>query len=126
MRSPAQTPPPLFGNRVGRKIKAPGGSFSRTWELISQYFESSAHDKSVADNFGIFGADRAIAIFSTTTVVVPAANSMAAPAAIAVFAFVHAIIFNAPLMRVKVEAEVVTPLASAMAVTVFASDTDTV
>src|SRR4051812_43620823 len=126
MRAFDQTPPPLFGNRVGRKMKTPDGSLSSTMELISQYFWSSAHDKSVADNFGIFGADCALAIFSTITVVVPAANNTVAPVRIAVFAFVHAIIFNAPLMRVKVEVEVVTPLASAMAVTVFARDTDTV
>src|ERR1035438_4767807 len=37
--------------------------------------------------------------------VVPAAKTTATPITIAVFAFVHAIIFNAPLMRVKVEVE---------------------
>ena len=55
----------------------------------------------------------------TTTVVVPAASSMPAPTTIAVFALVHAIIFNAPLMRVKVEVEAAAPLVIAMAVTAF-------
>ena len=39
------------------------------------------------------------------------------------FAFVHAIIFNAPLMRVKVELLAAAPFATAMAVTDFASAT---
>ena len=55
--------------------------------------------------------------------VVPMARMAAMPATTAVFAFVHAIIFNAPLMRVKVEVEAVAPLASATAVTVLASAT---
>ena len=46
---------------------------------------------------------------------------VAAPATTAVFAFVHAISFNAPLMRVRVEVEAVAPLANATAVAVFAS-----
>jgi hypothetical protein len=43
-----------------------------------------------------------------TTEVVPTASNKPMPTTIAVFAFVHAISFNAPLMRVKVE-----PLAAA-------------
>jgi hypothetical protein len=42
-------------------------------------------------------------IFLTVTVVVPAASNTHAPATITVFAFVHAIIFNAPWMRGEVE-----------------------
>jgi hypothetical protein len=42
---------------------------------------------------------------------------------ITVFTLVHTMIFNAPLMGVKVEVEAVAPLASAMAVTDFASAT---
>ena len=38
-----------------------------------------------------------------------------------VFAFVHAISFNAPLMRIKVEPLAAAPLAIATAVTDFAS-----
>src|SRR5689334_12243018 len=124
MRSPAQTPPPSRAKRVGRKIKTPGGNCSRTWELISQYLGSSAHDKSVADNLGILGTERASAIFSTTTVVVPAASNTPAVTAIVVFALVHAIIFNAPLMRVKVEAEALAPFARATTAAVLASDAE--
>ena len=50
-------------------------------------------------------------------------NKMRAPAMIVVFAFFQAIIFNAPLMRVKVEPLAAAPLASATAVTDFASAT---
>jgi hypothetical protein len=42
------------------------------------------------------------------TVVIPATSTYA-PTTIAIFAFVHAIIFNTPLMKVKVE-----PLAAAL------------
>jgi len=53
----------------------------------------------------------------------PLANNIAAPATIAVFALVHAIIFNAPLMRVKVELLAAAPLVIAAAVAAFASAT---
>ena len=54
---------------------------------------------------------------------VPAASNITTPAAITVFALVHAIIFNAPLIRVKVEVEAVAPFASATAVMVLANVT---
>src|ERR1700690_967757 len=54
--------------------------------------------------------------FSTTTTVVPVANNIVTPARTTVFAFVHAIIFNAPLMRVKVEPPAAAPLVTATAV----------
>jgi hypothetical protein len=49
-------------------------------------------------------------------VVVPAASNTLTPTTIAVFAFVHAISFKAPLMRVKVELLAAVPLAIAAAV----------
>ena len=49
-------------------------------------------------------------------IVVPAASNTLTPTTIAVFAFVHAIIFNAPWMRVKVELLAAVPLAIATAV----------
>src|SRR5471030_909219 len=58
-----------------------------------------------------------------TIAVVPVAKMTAATATTAVFALVHAIIFNAPLMRVRVEVEAVAPLAIATAVIDFASVT---
>ena len=54
----------------------------------------------------------------TTTVAVPVTSNVTAPATIAVFAFVHAIIFKTPFMRVEVEA--LAPFASAKVVAVFA------
>src|ERR1035438_7885098 len=51
--------------------------------------------------------------------VVPAARMAATPTIIAVFAFVHAISFNAPLTRVKVELEAVAPLVITTAVIDF-------
>src|ERR1017187_7289563 len=57
----------------------------------------------------------------TKVVVVLAAIMTATLTGTTVFAFVHAIIFNAPLMRVRVEPLAVAPLAIAMAVTAFAS-----
>ena len=59
----------------------------------------------------------------TATVVVPAANNTTAPVTIAVFTFVHAIIFNAPLMRVKVEMDAVAPFAIATTEIVLAKPT---
>ena len=56
----------------------------------------------------------------TTTVAVPVTSNVTAPATIAVFAFVHAIIFKTPLMRVKVGVEAVAPFASANVVADFA------
>jgi hypothetical protein len=56
----------------------------------------------------------------TTTVAVPATSNVATPATMAVFAFVHAIIFKTPLMRVKVGVEAVAPLANATVAAVFA------
>ena len=103
---------PLSENRVGLKIKA-GGFLSKTLVSDRQYLESFAQD-------GLL-VNEGFAIVLTATVVVPAASKTHALATITVFAFVHAIIFNAPLMRVKVETEAVVPLASAMAVAVFAS-----
>ena len=60
-------------------------------------------------------------MFLTTTVAVPVRSNVTAAATIAVFAFVHAIIFKTPFMRVEVEVEAVAPFASANAVAVFAS-----
>src|SRR5580698_2037554 len=57
-------------------------------------------------------SDLCLSIVLTVIVAVPMVSSAIAPPIIAVFAFVHAIIFNAPLMRVDVEADAVAPLAS--------------
>src|ERR1039457_3731782 len=109
---PRLTPPPPLGNRVGRKMKT-GGFLSRTRLSVRQYLVSLAQDGLLVNDVGITDF--------TTTVVVPAASNTPTPATIAVFAFVYAIILKAPLMRVKVEVEAAAPLASATAVTDFAS-----
>ena len=64
--------------------------------------------------------------FSTTTTVVPEAAITAATATAVVLAFVHAIIFNAPLMRVKVEPPAAAPLVTATAVMDLANATGAV
>src|ERR1043165_3391452 len=66
--------------------------------------------------------DDPISAFVTTTVVTPVATMTAAPT-IAVFAFIHAISFNAPFTRSKVELPTAAPLAAAAAVTVTARPT---
>ena len=57
---------------------------------------------------------------TTTTAVVPIPSSAIATPAMVVFVFVHAITFNAPFTRVKVEVEAAAPLASATAEMVLA------
>src|SRR5215472_1464688 len=57
---------------------------------------------------------------SITTPVVPVARITATPITATVFILVHAITFNAPLIRVNVDAEAVVPLVSATAEIVFA------
>jgi hypothetical protein len=64
---------------------------------------------------------RAVLIALTATVVVPAAINTTMLVTTAVLIFVHAIIFNAPLMRVKVEPLAAIPFVIATAVTDFAS-----
>jgi len=54
-------------------------------------------------------------------VVVPAAKITTAAATTAVFAFVHAIIFNAPLTKARVEPPAAAPLVIATAEIVLAS-----
>src|SRR5208283_1513592 len=66
-----------------------------------------------------FGSGRFIALITIVPVV--AAKTTATPTTIVVFAFVHAIIFKAPLMRVKVEPLAAAPLVIATAVAIFAS-----
>src|ERR1039458_10051347 len=80
--------PPFVGlkYRVGRMIRT-GGAFRR-FSLLSSQNDSFTEGETT---------------FSTTTTVVPVANNTAAPATTMAFAFVHAISFNAPLMRVQVE-----------------------
>src|SRR4051812_658955 len=56
----------------------------------------------------------------TTTVAVPATTT-APPATIAIFAFVHAITFNAPFTRTEMDPLAARPFAAAMAVTDFAN-----
>ena len=56
----------------------------------------------------------------TATIAVAPTSATTIPVTMEVFAFDHAIIFKAPLMRVKVEAEAVAPLTIATAVTDFA------
>ena len=60
---------------------------------------------------------------SIKKVVVPTASSRTAPATMADCALDNAIIFKAPLKRVRVEIDAMPPLASATAVTDFASAT---
>src|SRR5579862_1303619 len=60
---------------------------------------------------------------ATSVVVAPVVKRIAAPMTTAVFALVHAIIFNAPLMRLRVEVEAVASLAKTTALAVFASST---
>ena len=55
--------------------------------------------------------------------VVPATRITAAPTASAIFIFVQAISFNAPLLRVKVDPPAAAPLVMATDVTIFANDT---
>jgi hypothetical protein len=62
----------------------------------------------------------------TTIVVVPAARITAAAATTAVFAFVHAIIFNAPFTKARVDPPAAAPLAAATAEIVLASATGAV
>ena len=57
-----------------------------------------------------------LAAIVITVVVTPTDSNTHTPTAIAVFALVHAISFNAPFARVKVEVEVAAPLASATVV----------
>ena len=59
----------------------------------------------------------------TATVALPAASSTPTPTNTAVFILVQAIIFNAPLVRVKVEVPAATPFAAATAEIVCASPT---
>src|ERR1017187_2038934 len=95
-----------------------GGSLRNRSELNGIHqLGSSAQDESGDDGALKNGS------LSDTTVTVPTASSRPAPTTIAVFAFVHAIIFNTPLTRVKVEALAAAPLASATVVTDFASAT---
>src|ERR1017187_10477557 len=54
------------------------------------------------------------------TVVVPTASNTPTLTTTAVFAFVHAIIFNAPFTRVKVEPLAAAPFATATAEIIFA------
>src|SRR5665213_107667 len=113
--SGARKPIPPFGYWVGRRIRIVGAfsSFLTVAGSLNGCLKSSSNTTVFADETALW----------MMTVVVPAASNTIAPATIAVFAFVHAIIFNAPLMRVKVEVEAAASLAIATAVTDFASAT---
>lgn len=58
---------------------------------------------------------------SQTATVIPVASKIATPATAVVFIFVQAMIFNAPLMMIKVEPLAVTPFVIATAVIDFAN-----
>ena len=60
-----------------------------------------------------------ISCLETIAVVAPVASNTPTATAAASFAFVQAMIFNAPLMRINVEPEAVAALATASAVTEF-------
>jgi len=83
-----------------------GGAFFKFSNFISQNDSSTPCEPTFHDNHGS-----------------AVANNAAAPAMIMVFAFVHAMIFNAPLMRVKVEPLAAAPFVIATALTAFASAT---